>query len=112
MVRNTAIDGTRIPLEVELIEGGLPARSISLTVLVNAYNDFDNDGIPDVYDDDDDNDGIPDWCEIRYGLDPFDPSDADDDPDGDGLTNLEECLAGTDPFVNNDLIFKDSFESL
>jgi len=105
-------DGTLIPLEVELLEGGLPEHTVVETVLVNVFTDFDEDGEPDVFDDDDDNDGMPDWCEIRYGLNPFDPSDADDDPDEDGLTNLEECLAGTDPFVNNDLIFKDSFESL
>ena len=28
----------------------------------------------------------------------------------DGKTNLEECLAGTDPNVNEDIIFRDSFE--
>jgi hypothetical protein len=27
------------------------------------------------------------------------------------MTNLEEFLAGTDPNINNDLIFKDGFES-
>jgi uncharacterized repeat protein (TIGR01451 family) len=106
------VDGTLIPLEVELFEGGFPERNTSQTILVNIFNDWDGDGIPDVFDDDDDNDGMSDWCEIRYGLNPFDPSDADDDPDGDGLTNLEECLAGTDPHVNNDLLFKDGFESL
>jgi hypothetical protein len=112
-VRVGTIEGTLIPLEVELLEGGLPARSIFQTVLVNPFTDFDNDGDPDVFDEDDDNDGTPDWCEIRYGFDPFDAGDggADDDPDGDGATNLEECLAGTDPNVNNDIIFMDGFES-
>jgi len=32
---------------------------------------------------------LNEW-EIKYGLDPLDPSDADIDLDGDGLTNLEE----------------------
>jgi len=112
-VRNSTVEGTLIPLEVELLEGGLPARSIFQTVLVNPFTDFDNDSEADVFDEDDDNDGTPDWCEIRYGFDPFDAADgaAADDPDGDGATNLEECLAGTDPTVNNDTIFMDGFES-
>jgi uncharacterized repeat protein (TIGR01451 family) len=112
-VRGITADGTLIPLEVELFEGPLPARNIFQTVLVNPFTDFDGDGDPDVFDEDDDNDGTPDWCEIRYGFDPFDAADghADDDPDGDGATNLEECLAGTDPTVNNDIIFMDGFES-
>jgi hypothetical protein len=41
-------------------------------------------------DPDQDDDGMDDSWEIRYGLDPNDPSDAEEDPDGDGLTNLEE----------------------
>jgi len=110
-VRTSVVDGTLIPLEVELFEGGLSARNISKTVLVNPFTDNDNDGEADVFDEDDDNDGMPDWWEILHGLDPFDASDADDDPDGDGVTNLDEFLGGTDPNVNNDLIFKDGFES-
>lgn len=46
---------------------------------------------------DTDGDGMPDAWERRYGLNPFDPSDAAQDLDGDGFTNLEEYLAGTDP---------------
>ncbi len=46
---------------------------------------------------DHDGDGMPTDWERRYGLDPFDPSDAHKDFDGDGYTNLEEYLAGTDP---------------
>jgi uncharacterized repeat protein (TIGR01451 family) len=110
-VRGTTADGMLIPLEIELIEGGLPARTIFETVLINPFTDFDNDGEADVFDEDDDNDGMPDWWEIKHGLDPFDPGDADDDPDDDGSTNLEEYLAGTDPNVNNNFIFKDGFES-
>lgn len=104
-------DGTLFALEAELTEGGLPAQTTSETVLVNPFVDFDGDGDADVFDEDDDNDGMPDWCEIRYGFDPFDPSDADDDPDEDGLTNLEECQNGTNPLVNEDILFKDGFES-
>ncbi len=46
---------------------------------------------------DSDGDGLPDGWEIRYGLNPNDPSDAMEDADGDGLSNYEEYLLGTDP---------------
>lgn len=46
---------------------------------------------------DDDNDGIPNAWEIKYGLDPFDPTDAEKDNDGDGYSSLAEYKAGTDP---------------
>jgi hypothetical protein len=46
---------------------------------------------------DGDGGGIPDKWEIKYGLDPFDPSDDIKDSDGDGFSNLEEYKAGTDP---------------
>ena len=44
-----------------------------------------------------DGDGMPNGWEIRYGLDPRDPSDADLDSDGDGLTNLREYRLGRSP---------------
>jgi len=110
-IRSGIIDGTLFPLEVELLEGGLPVRNTSETILVNQFDDNDNDGEADVFDEDDDNDGIPDWWENLHGLDPFDASDAGEDPDGDGATNLEEYLAGTDPNSNDDIIFKNGFES-
>jgi len=109
-VKNSEINGTLIPLEFELLEHGLLARIASQTVLIHSFDDNDEDGEADVFDEDDDNDGMPDWCELLYGLNPFDDSDADDDPDMDGLTNREECLAGTDPNVHNDRLFKDGFE--
>jgi pectate lyase len=46
---------------------------------------------------DTDGDGMPDEWELKYGLDPKDPSDGAKDSDGDGYTNLEEYLNGTDP---------------
>jgi RHS repeat-associated protein len=48
---------------------------------------------------DSDNDGMPDCWEVRYGFNPFDPSDAGEDADGDGLTNLEEYQYGTNPLL-------------
>ena len=46
---------------------------------------------------DSDGDGMPDEWEIKYGLDPKDPSDAGKDKDEDGFTNFEEFEAKTDP---------------
>ncbi len=91
------VDGRLIPLEIELFEGTLPARTRSHTVLIGPFVDSDMDGEADVLDDDDDDDGMPDWWERANGLDPLDPADAGEDADGDGRTNLEEYLAGTDP---------------
>lgn len=51
-----------------------------------------------------DRDGLKDVWEIRYGLNPRDPSDAEKDGDGDGFSNIEEFLASpsTNPADAND----------
>lgn len=46
---------------------------------------------------DSDGDGMPDAWEIKYGLDPSDPSDAVEDCNGDGYTNIEKYINGIDP---------------
>ena len=48
-----------------------------------------------------DGDGLPNDWEIKYGLNPNDPSDADKDSDGDGFTNAEEFAANTNPVDKN-----------
>jgi len=65
------------------------------------YPDFDGDGIPDYSDSDDDNDGISDSIELRYGLNPFNASDAQGDLDNDGFTNILELNVGTDIYNAN-----------
>jgi hypothetical protein len=46
---------------------------------------------------DSDNDGMPDAWEVKYGLNPNDPSDANGDLNGDGYTNIEKYINGIDP---------------
>lgn len=46
---------------------------------------------------DSDNDGMPDAWEVKYGLDPNNPSDANGDLNGDGYTNIEKYINGIDP---------------
>ena len=44
-----------------------------------------------------DNDSMADNCEVKYGLNPKDPSDAKLDSDGDFVSNKDECAIGTNP---------------
>lgn len=58
--------------------------------------DSDGDGTADCIDNDYDNDGMPDDWEDENGLDPL-IDDADEDLDGDGFKNILEYLRNTDP---------------
>lgn len=51
---------------------------------------------------DTDLDGMPDEWEVKYGLNPNDPSDANGDINGDGYTNIEKYINGIDPRVKVD----------
>jgi len=46
---------------------------------------------------DTDKDGMPDEWEVKYGLNPNDPTDAAKDCNNNGVTNLDEFKAGLDP---------------
>lgn len=48
---------------------------------------------------DSDGDGMPDSWELKYGLNPHDPSDAVLDCNGDGYSNIEKYINGMDPRV-------------
>ncbi|HTG43677.1 MAG TPA: dockerin type I domain-containing protein, partial [Verrucomicrobiae bacterium] len=70
---------------VRVIEGnGADPALASIHVTVRSPDDFDNDGLPDVW-------------ERAFGLNPKDSSDGDKDADGDGVTNAEEYRLGTHP---------------
>jgi hypothetical protein len=59
---------------------------------VGGYPEYNGEPVVDS-----DHDGIPDAWEIKYGLNPNDPSDAAKDLNGDGYTNIEKYLNGLDP---------------
>lgn len=46
---------------------------------------------------DSDGDGMPDAWEKKYGLNPYDSSDANGDLNGDGYTNIEKYINGINP---------------
>ena len=51
---------------------------------------------------DTDMDGMPDEWELRWGLNPNDPSDANGDCNGDGYTNIEKYINGISPATRVD----------
>jgi hypothetical protein len=87
-------DGTQIGtswVKVNVSDGNGGSDQANFTLTVNDTPDVGEEE-PDA-----DNDGMPDSWENKYGLDPFDPSDAHRDEDDDGLNNLEEYQNGSDP---------------
>lgn len=65
-----------------------------------------------LYSMDSDSDGMPDSWEVKYSLDPMDPSDADSDRDNDGVGALDEFLAGTTPSGLLDLDGNGQYDAL
>ena len=87
----------------------------------NADADNDNDGVNDdedafplnsLYSTDSDSDGMPDSWELKYGLNPNDPSDAASDQDNDGANALAEFLAGTIPAGSIDIDGNGEYKAL
>lgn len=81
---------------------GLFDESDNCPVIANSnQTNFDGDSNGDACDGDDDGDGMVDFFELRYGLNPLDPTDSGLDPDGDGLVNLDEFRRSTNPFLGD-----------
>ena len=90
------------PFETPYVKRRLPADSYKngiITHISQVGGLPEYKGTPYV---DSDGDGMPDAWEIKYGLNPNDPSDANLDMNGDGYTNIEKYINGIDPTVKVD----------
>jgi len=74
------------------VTGDAPKGIVSDVRQVGGYPEYKGLAVRDS-----DGDGIPDDWEIKYGLNPNDPSDAAKDCNGDGYTNIEKYINGLDP---------------
>ena len=77
------------PLVLSKVVAGSATGASIVTTTINGVVNWNNQ--------DTDHDGMPDWWELKYSLNPNDPSDAGFDADGDGLTNLQEYQNRTGP---------------
>ena len=91
----------------------------AIDIVNKTSNDFDSDGVVDIYDNDDDNDGILDIIETdidNTNLSPFadnssdtvndtdvdrdgTPNSSDSDDDGDGISDIDEVSLGTNSLL-------------
>jgi hypothetical protein len=102
-------DDDGIPNDIELKLGLNPFNADSYgDGILDGNRDSDSDGLgnlaeintykTDPGNPDTDGDGIKDGDEVKYGLDPLDPTDAAKDKDSDGLSNIDEINTyKTDP---------------
>ncbi len=91
------VEGNYPVLGAKYVKRRLPADSYKMGIItmpsqVGGWPEYK--GTPVV---DSDKDGMPDAWEIKYGLNPKDPSDAIKDCNGDGYTNIEKYINGIDP---------------
>ncbi len=89
------LDGDDTSVDVELDETDTMFNR--LRIVSDADAEWGLDAVEVGGFDDTDEDGMPDEWEDRYAFDPDDEDDADEDADADGLTNLEEYEANTNP---------------
>ncbi|GLB49617.1 polysaccharide lyase [Neptunitalea sp. Y10] len=90
-------DGMEMTIGGEFIHRRLPVDAYKKGIIVSpeqvgGYPDYKGKPYKDS-----DNDGIPDRWEKKYGLNPYDSSDANKDLNGDGYTNIEKYFNGIDP---------------
>ena len=85
------------PHEPLYVKRRLPADSYKMGIITDPQQ---VGGLPEYKGEprkDSDGDGMPDEWELRYGLNPYDASDAVLDCNGDGYTNIEKYINGIDP---------------
>ncbi|WP_353718445.1 polysaccharide lyase [Dyadobacter sp. 676] len=90
------LDNVKLP-EKQFEHRRLPIDSYKNGIItdisqVGGYPEYKGTPYPDS-----DDDGMPNEWEIKYGLNPKDPSDAQKDMSGDGYSNIEKFINGIDP---------------
>mgnify|MGYP001386115426 CR=1 FL=1 len=78
-------DGFSDQLGHPTISDDCPGQIGDSTEMMRGCPDMDDDGIPDIYDDDTDGDGISNSIERQAGYDPYDSQNTPVDFDGDGI---------------------------
>jgi hypothetical protein len=91
-VRDTLDKVKFTPDRVDELLRLIPLGIITDPKQVGGYPDYKGEPYKDS-----DHDGMPDEWELKYGLNPNDPSDASKDVNGDGYTNIEKYIYGIDP---------------
>jgi hypothetical protein len=120
-VVDTDFDGIGNNADTDDDGDGVPDNSDALPLDPTETVDTDLDGIGDntdafpsnsLYASDSDLDGMPNAWEVRFGLDPYDPSDFISDQDKDGVSAYDEFIAGTIPAGSLDIDGNGEYDAL
>ena len=118
---DTDFDGIGNNADTDDDGDGVPDNSDALPLDPTETVDTDLDGIGDntdafpsnsLYASDSDLDGMPNAWEVRFGLDPYDPSDFISDQDKDGVSAYDEFIAGTIPAGSLDIDGNGQYDAL
>lgn len=105
----------RPPVDATLAQDGM---LVQLGKILPSDLDTDGDGLTDAEEDfigtdhlvvDTDRDGLSDYVELRFGLNPNDPTDAALDGDGDGFDSKAEIEMGMDPHHREPAWFREAY---